>query len=278
MLKTNVIHRGECAEIMTQHLPDNSINLTVTSPPYDDLREYNGYVFDFRPIANQLYRVTKPGGVVVWVVSDGVYDGSESLSSAKQKIYFVEQCGFKLWQTVIWNKPGTHPNAQGRYPKMHEYCFVFSKGPAETFNPVLKRNKKVGTRNNNIKRQRNGKVEVYGNHVVGEYGLRTTVWDYAVGWMNSAKDKFAYDHPAIFPEGLARDHITSWSNPNDVVLDPMCGSGTTLKMAIETGRQYIGIDISQEYCELAAKRVAGAKIPLPGLEAGQPNKAMQANY
>lgn len=265
-MQTNIIYCGECAEMMRCHIPDNSIGLTVTSPPYDDLREYGGYMFEFEPIARELYRITKPGGIMVWVISDGVYDGSEGLTSAKQKIYFVEQCNFRLWQTIIWNKPGTHPNAQGRYPKMHEYCFVFSKGMAATFNPILKKNKYAGAFNNNIKRQRNGKVETYGNHIVGEYGTRTTVWDCPVGWMHSAKDKEAYNHPAIFPEALARDHIISWSNPGDIVLDPMCGSGTTLKMAVEQGRQYIGIDISEEYCELSRQRVASARVPLPGLE------------
>lgn len=271
-MQTNAIHCGECAEMMRRYLPDNSIDLTVTSPPYDDLREYNGYTFEFEPIAAELWRVTKPGGVVVWVVADGIYDGSESLSSAKQKIYFVESVGFNLWQTIIWNKPGTHPNRQNRYPRMHEYCLVFSKGDVANFTPVLKKNRYAGEKKNNIKRQRNGKVMTYGKHTVNDYGWRTTVWDVASGWMVATPDELAYSHPAIFPETLARDHIISWSNPGDIVLDPMCGSGTTLKMAVEQGRQYIGIDISQEYVDLATKRVAGARVPLPGLTVTARNK------
>lgn len=268
MLKTNIIHCGECAEMMREHLPDNSIDLTVTSPPYDNLREYNGYTFDFEAIAQQLWRVTKPGGVVVWVVANTTKDGCESLTSFKQAINFTE-IGFNLHDTMIYEVAGTGAKGSNKsYWQAFEFMFVFSRGVPNTVNRIADIKNSVGgkPRGFRAKAARLGSRVDRPKAIAPEFSVRPNVWRYGVGQDSTG------NHPAPFPEALARDHIISWSNPGDIVLDPMCGSGTTLKMAVEKGRQYIGIDISQEYCELSRRRVAGARIPLPGIEATPHNK------
>jgi site-specific DNA-methyltransferase (adenine-specific) len=254
-MKIDTIYCGDCAEVM-RRWPDECIDLTVTSPPYDNLRIYEGYVFDFEAIAGQLYRVTKKGGVVVWVVTDQTIDGSESGTSFRQALHFMS-LGFNLHDTMIWEKTGQ--GAVGRkdaYWQNFEYMFIFCRG-AITFNPIEdRRNMKVGQRVAWGGRQPDGNSRQRRLITTREMGRRTNVWK-----MNPED---AIGHPAPFPQALARDHILSWSNPDDVVLDPMCGSGTTPKMAKELDRHWIGIDISQEYCDLSLRRVNGAKVPLPG--------------
>jgi site-specific DNA-methyltransferase (adenine-specific) len=263
-LPLNHIIHGDCKKTM-QQFPDNSIDLTVTSPPYDNLRTYNGFTFDFEGIAKELYRVTKKGGVVVWVVGDATINGSETGTSFRQALYFME-IGFNLHDTMIYycNKP---PLTHNRYEQQFEYMFVFSKGKPATFNPIMKPNKYAGDnclrngewasgKQNSAMRQREGK------RFVKEQGIKGNVWWYDTGGRKTTMDSFAFNHPAIFPEKLAEDHILSWSNPGDIVLDPMCGSGTTCKMAAINERKYIGIDISEEYCEIAKKRVSNLQQKL----------------
>jgi len=266
----NKIICGDCTKVLAG-FPADYIDLTVTSPPYDNLRDYNGYTFDFEPIAAELWRVTKLGGIVVWVVGDQTKDFCESLTTAKQKIYFVEDCGFNLLDTMIYEKdgyPAQNPNMM-RYMEAFEYMLIFCKGKPKTYNPIMDRiTKTYGESRNKFtrrqkRRQKDGSTKYTKNgFMIGPVSSRNNLWKYSTGYLKVTKDKQAYQHPAIFPEVLARDHIISWSNPGDVVLDPMCGSGTTLKMAKEQGRQYIGIDISQEYCKLSQRRVEGAKVPL----------------
>lgn len=249
----NEIICGECVSVMQQHIPDDSIDLTVTSPPYDNLRTYNGFVFDFDAIAKELYRVTKPGGVVVWVVGDETKNFCESLSSFKQAIHFVDVCGFNLLDTMVFekkNRPPAYPNIR-RYGDSFEYMFILSKGKPKTFNPirVSVETSRVASAKSTY-RQRDGSMKKKCNTSAGrETKPLFNVWRYAVGGNGS-------DHPAIFPEQLAHDHIISWSNPGDTILDPMCGSGTTCKMALATGRNFIGIDISDEYVQIARQRIA----------------------
>jgi len=241
-----------------KELPDGCVDLTVTSPPYDNLRTYNGYVFDFEGIAKELYRVTKDGGVVVWIVNDATINGSETGTSFRQALYFKDVCGFNLHDTMIWAKPcftavGT---LKTRYASTFEYMFVFSKGCPKTFNPIKDRkNKHAGKKKHGTIRQKDGSVKPVSSigKMYEEYGQRFNVWNMAPEQSQSQRC-----HPAQFPETLAHDHIISWSNPGDVVLDPFCGSGTTCKMAKVNGRHYVGIDISQEYCEIARRRVAEA--------------------
>lgn len=260
-MKLNTIHCGECAETMRDHIPDNSIDLTITSPPYDNLRDYKGYTFDFEKIASELWRVTKPGGVVVWIVGDATVDGSETGTSFRQALRFME-LGFKLHDTMIWNKGGFTAvgTLKARYASVFEFMFIFSKGTISTFNPIIDRiNKNKDGRFSKVKRVSSGEMKDSGKFANRRrMGQRFNVWEIGAHVQSGGNC-----HPAIFPEALARDHIISWSNPGDIVLDPMCGSGTTLKMAVEQGRRYIGIDISQEYVDLSQKRVEGARVPLP---------------
>ena len=255
-LPINKIIHGDCLKVM-QDFPDNCIDLTVTSPPYDNLRTYNGFVFDFEGIAKELYRITKPGGVVVWVVGDATINGSETGTSFRQALFFKDEAGFKLYDTMIYAKtafPKPYPN---KYHQVFEYMFVFSKEILGTFNPIKdRRNKKAGKNTGiNSVREIDGRLTKRTSKKIGEYGKRFNIWEYRVGKNHTTTDNIAYQHPAIFPEQLAQDHILSWSNPGDLVFDPMVGSGTTCKMAALNDRNYIGIDISEEYCELARERI-----------------------
>jgi DNA modification methylase len=238
-----------------KRMPDNFIDLTVTSPPYDGLRTYNGYSFPFEDIAKELYRVTKQGGVVVWVVNDSTKNGSESLTSFKQAIYFTE-CGFNLHDTMIY-KAEKPPLTHNRYEQKFEYMFVFSKGKPKTFNPILEPSKYAGQdKKNRTMRQDSDELgNRSGKGYVADLKIKGNIWEYAIGGGKSTKDQIAFKHPAIFPEQLANDHIISWSNEGDIVYDPFAGSGTTGKMAILNKRKCIMSEISSEYCEIIKKRL-----------------------
>jgi len=248
----NKIIRGDCLEVM-KTLEDNSIDLTVTSPPYDNLRDYNGYSFDFEGIAKELFRVTKEGGVVVWVVGDATIKGSETGTSFKQALYFKE-IGFNLHDTMIYRKANPMPVKHNRYLPCFEYMFVFSKGIPKTINLIEEDTLATGKEKYTGTQQENGKFTAYGKHR-NLKRIKYNVWDIKVGSNQTTKDKIAFQHPAIFPEKLAEDHILSWSNEGDIVLDPMAGSGTTLKMAKKNNRNYIGIEISEEYIEIIKERL-----------------------
>ena len=244
-------------------LADESVDLTVTSPPYDDLRSYNGYEFEFKSVASELFRVTKQSGVLVWVVGDAIIDGSESGTSFRQALYFKE-IGFRLHDTMIYQKNSPAAPDSNRYFQIFEYMFVFSKGQIKTFNPIEDRkNKWPGSWGTRTMRGKDGILIPKGKFVqTKQYGVRFNIWRYNTGKGFTTKDIIAFGHPAIFPEKLASDHIRSWSNPGDLVFDPMCGSGTTLKMAKQLGRNGIGMDISRKYAELSAKRLIGVQLPM----------------
>ena len=243
----------DCLEGLKQ-LDDESIDLTVTSPPYDDLRKYNNN-FDFENIAKELYRVTKDGGVVVWVVADKTKNGSETGTSFKQALFFKD-IGFNLHDTMIYmsDKP---PLTHNRYEQKFEYMFVFSKGKPKTFNPIMEECKYAGS-DKKARTFRHTGDELQETHIknkVNKEKIKGNVWYFSTGYNKSTKDIIAFKHPAIFPEQLANDHIISWSNENDIVFDPFMGSGTTAKMAELNNRKWIGCELSEEYCWIIKERL-----------------------
>lgn len=243
------------AEDLLAALPTGSVDLIVTSPPYDNLRTYNGFAWDFETIAHQAYRVLKQGGVMVWVVGDATIDGSETLTSMRQALYFKDVAGFRMHDTMIWHKitPG---HFHKRYTPAWEFMFVFTKSEPATFSPLLKRNNRAGSTTPSSSRNGNGYAGK-GATVVKEWGVLENVWSIQGG--TSAKDRNG--HPAAFPEKLAERHILTWSNPGDLVVDFFGGSGTTAKMARINARRWITCDISEEYCELMRRRLAQPYTP-----------------
>jgi len=251
----NSIIEGNCVEVM-KTFDENVIDLTVTSPPYDDLRNYKGYVFPFEDIAKELYRITKPGGVVVWVVADATINASETGTSFKQALFF-NKVGFNLHDTMIFRKKNPIPQIyRKRYNNEFEYMFVFSKGVVKTHNPIMVDCMHAGLELNGTTYKNYSKNEQTREKLakpVKDKKIKGNIWEYVVG--KKQEDQEAKGHPAPFPCELVRDHIKSWTNPGDIVFDPMSGSGTTPRVAVEMGRNYIGIDISHEYCELARERI-----------------------
>ncbi len=248
-MELNKIYNENCLDTMAR-MQDNFLDLTVTSPPYDNLRTYKGFEFDWQKVIKELYRTTKNGGVVVWIVGDATIKASETGTSFRQALYAIE-CGFKLHDTMIWNKGGfTAVGAlKTRYAQVFEYMFVFVKGKLKTFNPLKDRlnKKQTGTflKNKRLADGTMGEVGKYGQR--NKYGQRFNIWKLA----NTDRSK----HPAIFPEKLVKDDIISWSNENDLIYDPFMGSGTTAKMALLSSRNYIGSEISEEYCKIANERL-----------------------
>lgn len=266
-MQENQIVHGDCVQVMAS-FPEEAIDLTVTSPPYDTLRTYEGYDFDFPAIAQQLFRVTKRGGVVVWVVGDETKNGGETGTSFRQALGFMD-VGFKLFDTMIYEKTGTSFPTKGKYTQIFEYMFVLSKGKPNTFNPICdvpklwagswgkttQRQKDGSLKASTAKNCGAGKERASEDNPIHGFKQRTNIWRIVNGKRFAHTDELAYEHPATFPEALARDHILTWTNEGDLVLDPMCGAGTACKMARATGRNYIGIDVSEKYCAIARKRV-----------------------
>ncbi|MCL5125935.1 MAG: site-specific DNA-methyltransferase [Deltaproteobacteria bacterium] len=270
-------HCGDSVEFMRDKMSDDIVDLVVTSPPYDMLRNYEGYEFDFEVTTRELFRVTITGGVVIWIVGDATINGDETGTSFKHALYFKE-IGFKLHDTMIYRKTGTSFPSTGRYTQIFEYMLVFSKAKPKTFNPIKDRPKRwPGSWGQISRRKQDGTLstKAIGNGCRGSetgvygYKQRTNVWVIRDGRRFGSKDDYATQHPASFPEELAGGHILTWSNPGDLIFDPMCGSGTTLKMALLHGRNFIGLDVSKKYCEIAVKRLVGAFTKLPVLSTVQ---------
>lgn len=240
-------------------MPDCFLDLTVTSPPYDNLRTYTGeaeWSFEvFKDIAKELYRVTKNGGIVVWIVGDATIKGSETGTSFKQALYFKE-IGFNLHDTMIYRKINYIPLTHNRYEQEFEYMFIFSKGKPKTFNAIMVQCKTKGSKTNGRTfyqtNSQNAPTEGHKNDTVKEYKQKGNVWEVPT----NAGTK---GHPAQFPEKLANDHIISWSNEGDLIYDPFMGSGTTALAAIELKRNWIGSEISSEYCDIINKRVGAVE-------------------
>jgi len=249
-LPINQIICGDNVETL-RGFPADSIDLTVTSPPYDNLRTYGGHSWDFEGVAQQLWRVTKPGGVVVWVVADATINGSETGTSFRQALRFME-IGFRLHDTMIYKKAnvGGARGSVNAYWQAFEFMFVLSKSIPKAFNPIEDRKNAKGGMVVTAGGRRNadGTTTKNAPMLIAENGRRLNVWTISTANIGG-------DHPAPFPEALARDHILSWSNEGDTVLDPFSGSGTTAKMAKHNGRQFIGIEVNPEYCEIAEERL-----------------------
>lgn len=248
----NKIIQGDCVEVM-KTLEAESVDLVVTSPPYDNLREYGGYSFDFEATAKELYRLLKPGGVIVWVVGDATVDGSETGTSFKQALYFKET-GFNLHDTMIYQKNSYPFPPSNRYFQVIEYMFVLSKGKPKTTNLIkVETIQKREKNNSSSQRNTDGTVKKIKSETGKSERVKDNIWEYEVGYNKSSLDN--PEHPATFPEKLAADHIKSWSNEGDLVLDPFNGSGTTTKMAKKANRNYIGIEINPDYCKIAEERL-----------------------
>ncbi|MCY4495581.1 MAG: site-specific DNA-methyltransferase, partial [Acidimicrobiaceae bacterium] len=245
---------AECGTYMADEMPERCVDLVVTSPPYDNLRNYDGYSFDAESVGRGIMRVLKDGGVAVWVVGDRI-NGGRSLTSFEHALMFRD-LGFRVHDVMIYQKKNTPFMRSNAYTNAYELMLVLSKGAPSTFNPLT------------CPTVRNGKeTAVYNKGPDGDNSKRRTVtlrkektriniWKYAVGLGGTTRDRYAFEHKAMFPEQLAADHILSWSKPGEIVLDPMCGAGTTLKMAALCRRQWFGIDISKGYVELSRRRIS----------------------
>ena len=252
----------DCLEGMGR-LPKEIIPFTLTSPPYDDLRTYDGHNdWNFMAVARELYRVTMQGGVVVWVVQEQIIDGSESGETSRQRLAFAN-IGFRLHHTMVMSKLGGIQFSSNRYGRPLEFAFILSKGKPRSFCPLRdKPNKEAGRVKVFMNRKRDGGFAPVKRTRVHPYGLRSSVWFYPTGKNNSAKEDYAFDHPALMPEQMAEDHILSWSRVGDLVFDPFAGAGTTLKMALLNHRRYLGFEINPKYVQIAQRRLREAEASM----------------
>lgn len=257
----NNIMLCDCIEGMRQ-LPDNCIPLTLTSPPFDDVRDYGGHPFEFEQIADELWRITAEGGVVLWNVQDAIVNGSETGTASKQRLYF-RQIGFRLHHTMVLLPKGNRSAAGVRYGPSLQYVLVLSKGRPRSINLIKDiPNKTAGRFRNFSMRKKDGKVEKQKRGIVPAFRSRPPVWEYVAGNGTTTKDQFAFDHPALMPEQVASDLIVSYSRPGDLVFDPMCGAATTCKMALLNSRRYLGMEIFADYYKLSLRRMEAARAEL----------------
>ncbi|NFG28573.1 site-specific DNA-methyltransferase [Clostridium botulinum] len=261
-MELNKIYNCDCLSGLAQ-LEKESIDMVITSPPYDNLRSYDGYVFThyyFLEVVKELYRVLKKGGVVVWIVNDETKNYSESGTSFRQALEFKE-LGFCLYDTMIYAKNNYTPLNHRRYEQAFEFMFIFSKGKVNQFNPIKVNCKYAGkTRSGTYRKDSSAKLKKM--NTPGKVSLKKimgNIWYYNVGNAET-NDKISHNHEAIFPEKLVKDHILSWSNKEDIVLDIFMGSGTVAKVSLENNRKYIGFEVSEKNCKLAEKRVKNSMI------------------
>ena len=250
-MELNTIFNEDCLNTM-RAMPDGVIDLVITSPPYDDLRNYKGYSFDFESVANELFRVVKEGGVVVWVVGDATVEGSETGTSFRQALFFKE-VGFNLHDTMIYMKNNPMPQTGKRYNQCFEYMFVLSKGTPKTFNPLTEETKYKGVANMK-NRGKDGSLDYRKMERKNEKKVGN-IFAYSVGGGISTKDKIAFQHPAIFPESLVKDQMITWSNEGELVYDPFMGSGTTAVACKELNRNFIGSELDENYYKIAEERI-----------------------
>jgi site-specific DNA-methyltransferase (adenine-specific) len=255
-MEINKIYNENCLETMSK-MPSNFVDMVLTSPPYDDLREYEGYKFDFEAIAKELFRIVKENGIVIWVVGDKTENGSETGTSFKQALFFKE-IGFNIHDTMLYYKNNPMPTTGKRYHQHFEYMFALSKGNPKTFNPLKEATKYRGLANMK-NRGKDGSLDYEKIERTKEKKIGN-VFFYSIGGGISTKDKIAYQHPAIFPEQLAYDQIYTWTNENDLVYDCFMGSGTTAKIAQQLNRNWLGSEISKEYVNISEQRLSNLEI------------------
>ena len=258
------IECGDGAVLLREYA--GQANLILTSPPYDNLRTYGGHGFDFDRMADASVLALAEGGVLVWVVADATVDGSETGTSFRQALGFMER-GLKLHDTMIYESTRQGALSYNRCFQVWDYMFVFSAGEPTQFNPILDKENLTAGRvfweHHGSGRGADGALHRrrQNGHVVPSHGKRTNIWRYAVGYAKNAPDFCdSHQHPAIFPYALASDHIRTWTNEGDLVIDPMAGSGTTIRAAVDLGRRAIGFDIHEPYVELARRRMAQAVL------------------
>jgi site-specific DNA-methyltransferase (adenine-specific) len=249
----------DCLEGMAR-LPDECIPFTLTSPPYDDLRTYDNLAdWNFMAVARELYRITVPGGVVVWVVQEQIIVGSESGEASRQRLAFAN-IGFRLHHTMVMGKTGGHQRSPLRYGRPLEYAFILSKGKPRYFCPLRdKPNRDAGRVKVFKNRKRDGSFAPVRKMKTAPFGIRSPVWMYPTGRNHTAEEVYAFDHPALMPEQMAEDHILSWTKVGDLVFNPFAGAGTALKMALLTHRRYLGFEINPKYVEIARRRLREAE-------------------
>lgn len=251
---------GDCLELMKQ-IPEASVDMVITSPPYDDLRTYDDKAaFSFKETAKLLSSLLKTGGVIVWNVGDQCVNGSETGTSFRQALYFMDECGLNLHDTMIWQKSNFSNPSTTRYHQVFEYVFILSKGKPKTFNPIKDRKNvssgNIGSFGENTVTQKDGSKKIRQRKIVEEYGMRHNVWIVNTAGQEQTAKK--YGHPAMFSESFAHDHIVSWSNEGDLIFDPFMGSGTSGAVAKRLGRRYIGMEINEVYYEIAKNRIESA--------------------
>jgi len=245
------IYHGDCREILPL-LP--KVDLVLTSPPYGNMRDYKKNTWNFGNTARGIESLLKKGSICVWIEGDQTEKGSESGDSFTHALFF-KSIGLNLHDTMIYMKDGLPFPESTRYQPIFEYMFVFSKVKPKTFNPIKKKNIWGAMVRREFERQKDGTVKSENNRYTLDEGNLGNVWLYGTGYMKSSTDPIAFEHPAIFPDALAKDHIKSWSNEGETILDPFMGSGTTLRSAKDLKRKSIGIEISKEYCDIAVKRL-----------------------
>jgi len=248
MIKLNKIYNEDCLDTMSR-MDDCSVDLIVTSPPYEDLRKYNGFSFDFNSVAESMYRVLKDSGVAIWIVNDKRKNGNRTLTHFRQAIKF-QDVGFNVLDVMIWKKSNPMPFVQrDQYTPSYEIMLVLVKGKVSVFNPIMEKCKYAGKV---IKTHTSNKESIRKANLTSktkDTKIKSNVWETVVAGTN-------HGHPAIFPESLVRDHIFSWSNEGDLVYDPFIGSGTVAKVCLDTNRKYIGSETSSEYCEICRNRIS----------------------
>lgn len=250
------VHCMECVEGM-EMLPDDCVDLVVTSPPYDAVRKYNGFAFDLHQTGAQIHRVLKDGGIAAMVIQDQTKDFGKSLTSFRTIIDWCDSFGFKLFECVIYRKNGSEGAWwKHRFRVDHEYIPLFLKGdrPAYFDKQPLRVPSKHGGKvmSGSGNRRTDGATNGTVRREINATKCRGTIWNYL---MAGDKNPLKRKHPAVFPDAIPSDLIQCFCPPGGIVLDPFIGSGSTAVQALKHERHFIGFDISQEYCDLCNQRL-----------------------